>query len=174
METTNDVAVESSAKSIGDQYLTFVLSGEEYAVEILKVQEIKSWSPATPIPCAPDYMLGVINLRGSVVPVIDLRRRFGLPPTEYTATTAVIIARTNVDGKEKVAGLVVDEVADVYHLGASKIQESSEIAGSIDSNFIQGLAQENEKLIILINLEKIVESSLELLEFEEDEQPQTH
>lgn len=169
MDAVTQDILELSGQDIGEQYLTFNLGDEEYAVEILKVQEIKSWTPATPIPCAPDYLLGVVNLRGSIVPVIDLRRRFGMKAKEFTVTTAIVIVRVSgEDEGDKIAGLVVDKVADVYHLGASKIQDSADIASSIDRDYILGLAQEDDSLIILINLEKIVASSLELLDLGED------
>ena len=95
-----------------DQFLTFILGNEEYGIEILKVQEIKSWGPFTPIPNAPEYVLGVINLRGAIVPIVDLRSRFGLPPQEYTTTTAIIIVHTEVDDQPRIIGLVVDQVSD--------------------------------------------------------------
>lgn len=169
MEAIEEEISELSVQAIGEQYLTFVLDSEEYAVEILKVQEIKSWSRTTPIPCAPDYLLGVINLRGEIVPVIDLRIRFGLDSFKYKPTTAVIVVRTNDGSTEKIAGLVVDEVADVYNLEESKIQGSSDIARSINQDYIKGLAREDKKLIILINLDKIVESSLELMDLDDDD-----
>ncbi|MFK8031505.1 MAG: chemotaxis protein CheW [Gammaproteobacteria bacterium] len=169
MQTATPEAPELSIQAIGEQYLTFVLGKEEYAIEILKVQEIKSWGPVTPIPCAPEYLLGVINLRGAIVPVIDLRRRFGLDTGEFTPTTVVIIVRAKCGEQEHVAGLVVDQVAEVYHLDPTSIQDSVEIAGSIDANFIRGLAQADKKLIILVNLDQIIESSLDLLDMAREE-----
>lgn len=164
MQSANAEMNELSIQEAGEQYLTFVLGNEEYAIEILKVQEIKSWSPVTPIPCSPDYLLGVINLRGAIVPVVDLRQKFGLDSKEFTPVTAVIIVRATDSDQQRVAGMVVDQVAEVYHLQSGQIQESAGIAASIDADFISGLAQIDEKLVIMINLENIIDSSLELVD----------
>ena len=144
-----------------DQFLTFILGNEEYGIEILKVQEIKSWGPFTPIPNAPEYVLGVINLRGAIVPIVDLRSRFGLPPQEYTTTTAIIIVHTEVDDQPRIIGLVVDQVSEVYHLGADVIQNVDETSSGIDKGFIRGYGKIEEKLVILVNLEPIIASSME-------------
>lgn len=162
MHKSNQQVAEPTIQDVGEQYLTFLLDSEEYAVEILKVQEIKSWSTVTPVPCAPEYLLGVINLRGAIVPIIDLRSRFCLEGIERTPSTAVIIVRATDSDQQRIAGLVVDQVAEVYHLQAEKIQDSVDIAGSIDADYICGLAQADDKLIILINLDRIILTSLEL------------
>ncbi len=161
--TQDSAAVENSA-----QYLTFVLDSEEYAIDILRVQEIKSWSPVTHVPRSPEHMLGVINLRGAIVPVIDLRRRFSCDVKEFTNKTAVVIVRAERDKSEKVMGLVVDRVSEVYHFSNEQIQPSAGITSGIDADFIYGLAQAEEKLVIVLNLDKIVDSDLpENLEPEE-------
>ncbi|MEE9335651.1 MAG: chemotaxis protein CheW [Granulosicoccaceae bacterium] len=146
-----------------DQYLTFLLGDEEYGVEILKVQEIKSWGPYSRLPNAPDYLLGVINLRGAIVPIIDLRKRFSLPTIPYTATTATIIVHIEEEEQIRVVGLVVDRVADVYHLSEDAIQDSAVLTGSENPNFIRGLGQIDGKMVILVNLEPIVASSLQTI-----------
>ena len=157
-------AVESNDANLQyqDQYLTFQLGDEEYAIDILSVQEIKSWTSVTPLPQSPHYMLGVINLRGAIVPVIDLRRRFDLPVREISSTTTVVIVSAESEDGNKVVGLVVDSVSEVYHLGKNQIQHSSEISEDIDSNFIQGLAKIDEKLVILLNLSRLVLTSIGL------------
>ncbi|MFK8053464.1 MAG: chemotaxis protein CheW [Woeseiaceae bacterium] len=167
MQSAEQQITEPTIRNVGEQYLTFLLDREEYAVEILKVQEIKSWSTVTPVPCAPEYILGVINLRGAIVPVIDLRSRFGLEHIDHTPSTAVIIVRATNSDQQRIAGLVVDEVAEVYHLQESNIQDSVDIAGSIDGDYIRGLAQAEENLVILINLDRIIMSSLELADLAE-------
>ena len=106
---------EAGLKAVGDavgqgQYLTFRLATEEYGIDILSVQEIKGWSGATPLPESPHYLLGVINLRGSVVPIIDLRKRFGLPQADFGPTTVVIVARVEMADGVRIAGFVVDAV----------------------------------------------------------------
>ncbi|MFK7956019.1 MAG: chemotaxis protein CheW [Lysobacterales bacterium] len=171
MQTANAEISEMSIQEMGEQYLTFVLNNEEYAIEILKVQEIKSWAPVTPIPCSPDYLLGVINLRGAIVPVVDLRQKFGMEPRDFTPVTAVIIVRATDSEQQRVAGLVVDQVEEVYHLQAGQIQDSAGIAASIDSKFISSLAQIDDKLVILINLESIIDSSLELMNLSDAVKP---
>jgi purine-binding chemotaxis protein CheW len=98
-----------------DQVLSFILGSEDYGVDILRVQEIKGWEETTSIPRTPDYVMGVINLRGAVVPIIDLRVRFQLPDITYNSSTVVIILRTHLEnGSEKIIGLVVDGVSDVH------------------------------------------------------------
>lgn len=153
----------SSTKDIAetaDQFLSFLIAGEEYGIEILKVQEIKSWGPYTPLPKSPDYVLGVINLRGAIVPIIDLRSRFGLPPTDYTATTAVIIVRTGEADNERIIGLVVDSVSEVYHLSPDVIQDASESSNSEKDSYVRGFGQIADKLVILVNLDPIITQSL--------------
>lgn len=164
-EVTEEVGIEH--REDGKQFLAFLLSGEEYAVDILKVQEIKSWGPVTPIPASPEYMRGIINLRGTVVPVIDLRLRFGLPSKEADLTTAVIIARASSDKSERYVGLVVDEVADVYFLNENEIQERKDVSGAISGEYVQGLSQVKNQMVIVVDLDLIVHSSL--VDFDEEE-----
>lgn len=146
---------------MSDQFLTFILDNEEYGIEILKVQEIKSWGPCTPIPNAPDHVLGVINLRGAIVPIVDLRRRFGMDTKEYTTTTAIIIVRTEHDGQPRIAGLVVDKVSEVYHLEADAIQPIEQSVIGHDKGYLKGYGQIENKLVVLINLAPIVSTSLD-------------
>ena len=103
----NDVTTDIEANSIGGQYLTFMLSGEEYGIEILKVQEIKGFDTVTPIPNTPVHMLGVLNLRGSIIPIVDLRKRFNLESIPYGATTVVIVVKVEDETEQKTVGLVV-------------------------------------------------------------------
>ena len=152
---TQDVA------STADQYLTFLLGDEEYGVEILNVQEIKSWGPCTPLPRAPRHLLGVINLRGAIVPIIDLRRRFGLDDATYDSTTAIIIVRSEEEDQVRIVGLVVDRVSEVYHLDRATIQDNADVAGTVQGNFIRGLGQIEDKMIILLDLGPVVGSSLD-------------
>lgn len=141
----------------GGQYLTFVLAGEEYGLEILKVQEIKGWDSVTPIPNTPEHVLGVLNLRGAVVPIIDLRRRFGLDGIEYGPTTVVIVVKMMDDDQERTVGLVVDAVADVYRLEGSDIQPSPDMGGTIHTEFVRGLATVDEKMVILLEVDALID-----------------
>src|SRR6202167_5780761 len=107
---------DKSATETSEQYLTFMLAGEEYGVDILRVQEIKGWDKVTRIPHSPDYVLGVINLRGAVVPIVDLRRRFGLETIAFGPTTVVIVVRVGDERVVRTVGMVVDAVSEVYNV----------------------------------------------------------
>src|SRR5271170_4619992 len=122
------------------QYLTFMLAGEEYGVDILRVQEIKGWDRATRIPHTPDYVLGVINLRGAVVPILDLRRRFGLEATDFGPTTVVIVVRVMSGRGERTVGVVVDAVSEVYNVDAADTKPPPDVCGSVDTVFVKALA----------------------------------
>lgn len=142
--------------AMASQYLTFMLDGEEYGVEILGVQEIKGWEKCTEIPNTPDYVLGVINLRGSVIPVIDLRRRFGLQPREFGKLTVVIVVALETESGSKIMGFVVDAVSDVYNIAAAQVRPAPDLDNSVDTRFVKGLATIDEKMIILLDLDHIV------------------
>lgn len=138
------------------QYLTFTLENEEYGVSILEVQEIRGWESATKIPNTPNYVLGVVNLRGTVVPIIDLRIRFNLSSAEYTDTTVVVLVKVEHEGRERTLGVVVDAVADVYNIAQDEINETPDIGGAINSSFIKGLATVDEKMIILLDISPLI------------------
>ncbi|MFT7244630.1 MAG: purine-binding chemotaxis protein CheW [Candidatus Azotimanducaceae bacterium] len=134
------------------QWVTFRLDGETYGVNVMQVQEVLRYTEIAPVPGAPDYVLGIINLRGNVVTVIDTRNRFALTEGEITDSTRIVIVETD----EHVVGLLVDSVAEVVYLRQSEI-ESPPNAGHDDSaRFIQGVCNKNEELLILIELEKIL------------------
>jgi len=134
------------------QFLTFTLHEEEYAIDILKVQEIKGMSKITPIPNAPAHVKGVMNLRGTVVPVIDLRRRFSMASVEADNLTVIIVVNV---GKQ-VAGLVVDTVSDVLNFSMQDVEPTPELAGGLDTSFITGLAKVEERLVTLLNIDKLL------------------
>ncbi len=157
-ESANPTAIDETA----NQYLTFLLNGEEYGIEILKVQEIKSWGPYTPLPRSPDFVLGVINLRGAIVPILDLRARLGLPSTEVSSTTAIIIISAEYEQQVRTMGLVVDSVSEVNQLLPQDIQQASEVNSNVDPDgYISAFGRVDEKLIILLNLDPIIVSTLE-------------
>lgn len=147
----------TEAGDAGGQYLTFMLAGEEYGVEILKVQEIKGWDAATPIPNTPEHVLGVLNLRGAVVPIIDLRKRFNLESIPYGPTTVVIVVKMLHQEQERTVGLVVDAVADVYRLESSEIQPAPEMGGTIHTEFVRGLSTVGEKMVILLEIDLLID-----------------
>jgi purine-binding chemotaxis protein CheW len=142
------------------QYLSFFLGGEEYATDILRVQEIKGWDTVTRVPYSPDYILGVINLRGSIVPVIDLRVRFSLPSAAFDAATVVIVVHVAGTRGERIVGIVADAVSDVYSVPMENIQPPPDVLGSVDHMFVTGLARLDDKLVIILDIERLVISSV--------------
>ncbi|WP_461482153.1 chemotaxis protein CheW [Porticoccus sp.] len=150
--------LESGVEDLGGggQYLTFILAEEEYGVEILRVQEIRGWSKVTPIPNSPSYLRGVINLRGNIVPIIDLRERFGIAPMEYGPTTVVIVVRVRGDSAERIMGIVVDAVSEVYTVGAKDCQSPPDFGNVIDEQFVKGLASVDEKMVILLDIDLLL------------------
>jgi purine-binding chemotaxis protein CheW len=136
----------------GSQYLTFVLGQHEYGMEILKVQEIKAYAPVTPVPDMPVYMKGVANLRGSIIPVIDLRIRFSVPVVEYTPFTVMIVIQVGT----KVMGVVVDGVSDVLRIAEADIQPAPDVSLRVDTGFIYGIVQAEDKLVVLLDIEKVL------------------
>jgi purine-binding chemotaxis protein CheW len=139
------------------QYLTFILDGEEYGVPILKVNGIQGWERTTPIPNSPDYVMGIINLRGEVVPIIDLRKRFGLEKIPYDSHTVVIVVRIGQNDKKRTVGLVVDAVADVHDIDQEQIHSTPEFGGKISDNFVRGLGMIGEKMVILLEIDNLID-----------------
>jgi purine-binding chemotaxis protein CheW len=136
------------------EVLVFVLGQEEYGVDILKVQEIRGYEKVTPIPAAPDFLKGVVNLRGIIVPVLDLRVKFGLPEPRYDAFTVVVVLR--IGGR--VVGIVVDGVSDVVRLAASEVKAAPALGSVVDGSFLAGLATPNGRMVLLLDIEKFLSS----------------
>jgi purine-binding chemotaxis protein CheW len=134
------------------EVLVFVLGAEEYGVDILKVQEIRGYEKVTPIPSAPEYLKGVVNLRGTIVPVIDMRLKFGLANPKYDAFTVVVILRL----ASRVIGVVVDAVSDVVALGANEVKPAPQLGSVVDASFIAGLATQSDRMILLLDIEKLL------------------
>ena len=148
------MAVASAARDDSREVLVFILGAEEYAVDILKVQEIRGYEKVTPIPSAPAYLKGVVNLRGIIVPVIDMRIKFGLAEPRYDSFTVVIILR--VAGR--VIGVVVDGVSDVVRLAPGDVKAAPGLGSIVDSGFLAGLATQGERMILLLEIEKFLSS----------------
>jgi len=143
------------AHASGAEYLTFRLGAEEYGIDILRVQEIRSYEPPTRIANAPSHMLGVVNLRGVIVPVVDLRIKLGCASVEYNGLTVVIVL--NVKGR--VVGVVVDSVSDVLELPREQIRPAPEMTSStVDTAFITGIASVGERMLILMDIEALMGS----------------
>jgi len=163
MSTTAEYATTSTAGENQDsnEYLTFVLGSEAYGLEILKVQEIRGYEAVTKIANTPDFIKGVVNLRGLIVPIVDLRIKFHLGNVAYDEFTVVIIL--NLRGR--VVGMVVDGVSDVMSLQANQIRAVPDIVASIDTRFITGLATVEEKMFILVDIEQLMNSEeMELMD----------
>ena len=143
---------KSAARETIREILVFVLGAEEYGVDILKVQEIRGYDKVTPIPAAPDYLKGVLNLRGVIVPIVDLRVKFGLADVRYDRFTVVVILR--IAGR--VIGIVVDGVSDVIGLTASEVKEAPGLGSVVDSSFIPGLATRDDRMVLLLDIEKLL------------------
>lgn len=139
-----------------DQFLTFIMAGEEYGVDILCVQEIRGWETATPLPNAPPHIKGVINLRGTIVPIIDLRQCFGMESIEYTAVTVVIVLKVATESGSRVMGIVVDAVSDVYTLSDNEMRPAPDMGNAINTEFIQGLVNVDNKMVILLDIDKLL------------------
>ena len=150
---------DAVAHDPSEQYLTFYIEDEIYGVDILSVQEIRGWEPATEIPNAPEYIKGVINLRGTVVPITDLRCRFGIKQFEYSGVTVVIIVKVQSGKSEKTMGVVVDAVSDVSNFQQSEIHPAPELSENKNTAFIKGLGSTENKMVILLDINKLMNVS---------------
>lgn len=148
------MANEHTAAARGGEFLTFTLGGEEYGLDILKVQEIRGYDAVTAIANTPAFIKGVINLRGIIVPIVDLRIKFGLGTAEYTPFTVVIILRLG----RRVVGMVVDGVSDVITLAPEQIKEAPEFGSALDTRYITGLGAVEQRMIILVDIERLMTS----------------
>jgi purine-binding chemotaxis protein CheW len=151
--STGAQAVQSQARSDGSQFLTFRISEEEYGIDILRVQEIRSYEAPTRVANAPAFIKGVVNLRGVIVPILDLRIRLG-QASEYSTFTVVIVL--NVGGR--VVGIVVDSVSDVLELSADDIKPRPDVPAALDARFITGLGKLGERMLILLDIEGMIKS----------------
>lgn len=156
----NVIGLEYESNS--NQFLTFMLAGEEYGVDILRVQEIKGWESTTEIPNTPEYIQGVMNLRGTIVPIVDLRCRFELERIEYTNMTVVIVLKTKTGNTEKTIGFVVDAVSDVYNIDDEQLKPSPDFGNSVSTEFVRGLATVDEKMLILLDIDHLVDADMDV------------
>lgn len=154
-------AVESATKELnqqigltdeGSQFLTFNLGDELYGVDILRVQEIKGYTTVTKIPNTPPHIKGVLNLRGTIVPIIELRTKFGMPTIDYTAFTVIIV----VVVRDKVMGLVVDSVSDVLNIDKKDIQPPPQFGAMVDVSFLNGVGKSGDKLVAILDMDRLL------------------
>jgi purine-binding chemotaxis protein CheW len=150
--SSNELKLDDSHSQ---EYLTFTLGPEEYAIDILKVQEIRGYENPTTIANSPSFIKGVINLRGTIVPIVDMRIKFNVGKVEYTPFTVVIIL--NIAGR--VVGIVVDSVSDVTMLRQDQIRPAPEFAATVDTKYINGLGTLGERMLIVVDIEKLMISS---------------
>ncbi len=138
-----------------NQYLTFSLDGETFALSIDKVREVLDFSSVTRVPKTPSYMRGVINLRGNVVPVMDLRLKFGMTQTEKTVNTCIVIAEIALEGETIVLGALADSVEEVFDLEADQIEPPPRIGTKLRTDFIKGMGKRGEEFIIILDIDKV-------------------
>ena len=137
------------------QYLTFTLVEEQYAVEVYDVKEVLEYTSVTRVPRTQDFMRGVINLRGSVVPVIDLRLKFGMGETEKTIETSIIVMEVEIGGEKVTVGTLADSVQEVINLDDSQIEPAPQIGTRINTEFIRGIGKQEERFIIILDIDRI-------------------
>ena len=152
MESVDAGPAAKSAADVARQYLTFALAKEDYGIEILKVQEIRGRTAITAIPHTPAHVRGVMNLRGTVVPVIDLRLRFGLPTTEYDRFSVIVVVKVAA----RVVGLVVDSVSDVLDVYPKDVEPPPELGAKEATSFMTGMARAGERLVVLLDIDRLV------------------
>jgi purine-binding chemotaxis protein CheW len=139
------------------QYLTFELNDEHYGVEILRVQEIKGWDHVTPIPNTPTHLCGVLNLRGAIVPIVDLRLFFDMPFVPYTTTTVVVVLKVQ-DVTQRTVGIVVDAVSDAHTIHPDNISETPDFGHVVATNFITGITRIDDNMLMLLDVDKLLSS----------------
>lgn len=154
METTNtlNTAIESAKDALGGKYLTFGLAGEDYGTQILKVREIIGLLDITPVPQMPDFIKGVINLRGRVIPVVDLRLKFGMPEAEYNEETCIIVVDVG-----QMTGIIVDTVQEVLDIADDQIDPPPPLGAGVDTSYVLGMGKVKEKVKILLDIDKVLE-----------------
>jgi len=157
MATAVETAKKESAQQVGidtdgNQFLTFQLGDELYGVDILRVQEIKGYTTVTKIPNTPDYIKGVLNLRGTIVPIVELRTTFGMPTIDYTMFTVIVV----VVVRDRIMGLVVDSVSDVLNISKKDIQAPPEFGTKVDVSVLSGIGKSGDKLVALLDIDRLL------------------
>ncbi len=165
METLAQGAASAAGQTSGGKFLTFTLGNEEYGVPVLKVREIIKVMDITQVPQVPPHVLGVINLRGKVIPVIDLRRKFGFPATEYTERTCIIVVDVELSPVRVMMGIVVDTVSEVLNVSDAEMEETPDFGGRATTDYILGLAKVKGTVKILLELDRVLGSDGQLGRF---------
>lgn len=141
------------------QYLTFKLEEEVFAVDVANVREILDFTPATKVPGTPDFMRGVINVRGNVVPIVDMRLKFGLSKTERTVDTCIVVMEISVDDDKIVLGALVDSVQEVFEMEAAQIEPPPRMGTRWKTEYINGIGKRNDQLIIILDIDRVFSSN---------------
>lgn len=155
--TPANAASQKADPRVG-KYLTFQLGNEEFAVQVLRVREIMGIQEITAVPQTPGYVKGVINLRGKVIPVVDLRLKFGLPELEYTQRTCIIVAQIEGQGSKLLIGIIVDCVSEVLTLQASDIENTPDFGSGVETPYLLGMAKIKGKVKILLDIDMVLSS----------------
>jgi purine-binding chemotaxis protein CheW len=147
---------ESAKSQRAGKYLTFELAREEFGIQVLQVREIMGIQDVTAVPQTPAYVKGVINLRGKVIPVIDLRRKFSLPDVEYTARTCIIVVQVNRSATSMLMGIIVDAVSEVLNVAASDIEDTPDFGDGVATPYLLGMAKNKGKVKILLDINQVL------------------
>lgn len=140
------------------QYLTFSLSDELYALEVSKVKEVLEYQAITRVPKTPDFMRGVINVRGGIVPIVDLRLKFELPAQEQTVDTCIIVLEITIENETITVGTIADNVHEVVEIQPEEIEPTPKIGTRLDTDFIEGIGKHNDRFLVILNIDKILTS----------------
>lgn len=162
----NDAAVGQGAKAVADRegkYLTFTLAGEEYGIGILKVKEIIGMMTITMVPQTPSFVKGVINLRGKVIPVVDLRLKFGMPAMDYTERTCIIVVEIGKNTNRLLIGIVVDSVSEVLNIKAGDIEDTPNFGSRLQTDYILGMAKAGGGIKILLDIDRVLADDLDAM-----------
>ncbi len=150
--------MNNEIKSDVRQYLTFKLQDEVFGVDVAQVREILDYIKVTKVPQTPEFMCGVINLRGNVVPVVDMRLKFGLQKTETTVNTCIVVVEVDLEGENTVLGALVDSVQEVFELDPKDVEPAPKIGTKLKTDFIKGMGKRDDKFIILLNIDRVFSS----------------
>jgi purine-binding chemotaxis protein CheW len=154
----SEARTAAAAAAAAGKYLTFALAQEEYGLLVIKVREIIKIMSITAVPQVPDHVKGVINLRGKVIPIIDLRLKFGLADQAYTERTCIIVAEVEIDGRKLMLGVIVDSVSEVLNIAPDEIEPAPDFGERLETGYMQGIAKIKGKVKILLDLDRVLAS----------------
>ena len=159
--TNDEVSMTGSVTTEALQYLTFTLDQERFAIDIRRIREVLAFTSATKVPRTPDFMRGVINLRGNVVPVVDMRLKLGLTQTEKTVNTCVVITEVDVDGEKTVLGALADSVQEVVDLASDQIAPPPRMGTRIDTACIRGIGRRDDQFVVILDIDRVLNDDSE-------------